>query len=175
MKDKRRKAQHTLWTTGRVGTLTPWSQSKVWALAKAWAATYPESDYGRNTWIKGLVEAVTKDKRRKARPTEEAIGKLIAKIEADPSWFPGKVHGSLGGAPQQIPRLNKATVARSAMAWKKSGGEPTYPSTIARNEKAALNPVTGAPMSPAPLQLNVDWLYLCILKQALRRRGRYQH
>ena len=109
MKDKRRKAQHTLWTTGRGGTLTPWSQSKVWALAKAWAATHPESDYGRNTWIKGLVEAVTKDKRRKARPTEEAIGKLIAKIEADPSWFPGKVHGILGGAPQQIPRLNKAT------------------------------------------------------------------
>lgn len=27
----------------------------------------------------------------------------------------------------------------------------------------------------APLQLNVDWQYLCILKQALRRRGRYQH
>ena len=97
------------WTTGRVGTPTPWSQSKVWALAKSWAATHPESGYGRNTWIKGLVEVVTKDKRRKAHPTEQAIGKLIAKIEADPSWFPGKVYGSLGGAPQQIPRLNKAT------------------------------------------------------------------
>ena len=117
-------------------------------MAKSWAATHPESGYGRNTWIKGLVEVVTKDKRRKAHPTEQAIGKLIAKIEADPSWFPGKVYGSLGGAPQQIPSLNKATVARSAMAWKKSGGEPTYPSTIARNKKAALNPVTGEPISP---------------------------
>ena len=57
------------WTTGRVGTLTEWSQWKVRALAKAWATTRPESVYGRNTWITGLVEAVMKDKRRKAQHT----------------------------------------------------------------------------------------------------------
>ena len=57
------------WTTGPVGTLTEWSQWKVRALAKAWATTRPESGYGRNTWITGLVEAVMKDKRRKAQHT----------------------------------------------------------------------------------------------------------
>ena len=78
-----------LWVTGRVGTLTPWSQAKVWALAKAWELTHMDTTYGRNTWIKGLVEVVTEDKRRKEHPTEQAIGKLLAKIENDPQWFPG--------------------------------------------------------------------------------------
>ena len=78
-----------LWVTGRVGTLTPWSQAKVWALAKAWELTHMDTTYGRNTWIKGLVEVVTEDKRRKEHPTEQAIGKLLAKIENNPQWFPG--------------------------------------------------------------------------------------
>ena len=108
-----------LWTTGRVCTLTPWSQSKAWALAKAWEITHPGTTYGRNTWIAKLVEVVTEDKRRKQHPTEQAVGQLIAKIEDDPKWFPGKVYGSLGGAPEQIPSLNKATIARSAMALKR--------------------------------------------------------
>ena len=63
-----------LWTTARVGTLTPWSQAKVWALAKAWEITNPGTTYGRNTCIKGLVEVEAKDKRRKEHPGEQAIG-----------------------------------------------------------------------------------------------------
>ena len=63
-----------LWTTARVGTMTPWSQAKVWALAKAWEITHPGTTYGRNTWIKGLVEVVTEDKRKKEHPGEQAIG-----------------------------------------------------------------------------------------------------
>ena len=128
--------------------MTPWSQAKVWALAKAWEITHPGTTYGRNTWIKGLVEVVTEDKRKKEHPGEQAIGKLLAKIEDDPDWFPGKVYGSLGGAPAQIPIWNKATVARSAMAAKRGGTEPTYPNILARNKNAALNPVTGEVFSP---------------------------
>ena len=128
--------------------MTPWSQAKVWGLAKAWDVMHPSTTYGRNTWIKNLVTVVTKDQRKKEHPGEQAIGKLIAKMEEDSDWFPGKLYGSLGGAPQQIPSLNKATVARSAMAQKKGGNEPTYPSTIARNKNAALNPATGEVFSP---------------------------
>lgn len=128
--------------------MTPWSQAKVWALAKAWEIMHPGTAYGRNTWIKGLVEVVTRDKREKEHPTEQAIGKLIAKFEEDSDWFPGKMYGSLGGAPQQIPNLNKAIVARSAMAYKSAGNEPTYANTIARNQKAALNPMIGKVFSP---------------------------
>ncbi len=91
--------------------MTPWSRAKVWALAKAWQITHPGTTYGRNTWIKGLVEVVTEDKRKKEHPGEQAIGKLLAKMQDDPDWFPGEVYGSLGGAPTQIPTWNKATVA----------------------------------------------------------------
>ena len=54
-----------LWNTGRVGTLTPLSQCKVWALAQAWEVVKPDAVHGRNTWVKGLVEVVTEDKREK--------------------------------------------------------------------------------------------------------------
>ena len=137
-----------LWKTGRVGTLTPWSQCKVWALAQAWGIVKPDTVHGRNTWIKGLVEVVTEDKRKKKHPTEQAIGQLLAKVESDPHWFPGKSYGSKAGAKERIPSMNKATIARSAMSLKKSGVEPTYSSVLARNPKAATNPVTDQPISP---------------------------
>ena len=103
-----------LWKTGRVGTLTPWSQCKVWALAQAWGIVKPDTVHGRNTWIKGLVEVVTEDKRKKKHPNEQAIGQLLAKVESDPHWFPGKSYGSKAGAKERIPSMNKATIARSA-------------------------------------------------------------
>ena len=108
----------------------------------------PNYTYGRNTWIKDLVEVVTEDKRKKIHPTEQAIGKLLAKMESDPEWFPGKQYGSKAGAKEQIPNSNKAAIARSAMALKRNGGEPTYASVLARNPNAAKNPCTQEPISP---------------------------
>ena len=131
-----------------MGTLTPLSQCKAWALAQAWEVVHQDTVHGRNTWIAGLVEVVTEDKREKQRPTEQAIGKLLAKAESDPHWFPGKRYGSKAGAKERIPGMNKATIARSAMSLKKSGVEPTYSSVLARNPKAATNPDTGQPISP---------------------------
>ena len=146
--DEEEKNLSNLWKTGRVGTLTPWSQCKVWALAEAWKIVKPDTLHGRNTWIKDLVEVVTEDKRKKKHPTEQAIGQLLAKMESDPHWFPGKLYGSKAGAKEQIPNIHKVTIARSAMSLKKSGAAPTYSSALARNPEAAANPVTGQPISP---------------------------
>ena len=145
--DDEQRQLASLWTTARVGTLTPWSQCKVLALAEAWKLVSPQTTHGRNTWIKNLVEVVTEDKRVKQHPTEQAIGKLLAKAQQDPHWFPGKLYGSKGGAPAQIPNSNKAAMARSAMATKGKGIEPTYPNMLARNPNAAINPVTGNQIS----------------------------
>ena len=146
--DEEEQKLSVLWKTSRVGTLTSWSKCKVWALAEAWKVVKPDTVHGRNTWIKGLVEVVTEDRRQKKRPTEQAIGQLLAKKESDPQWFPGKQYGSKAGAKAQIPNVNKAVVARSAMALKESGVEPTYANVLARNPNAAKNPSTGEPMSP---------------------------
>ena len=97
--------------------------------------------------MKVLLEVITEDKRVKQHPSEQAIGKLLAKIEHDPQWFPGKLYGSKGGAPTQIPNSNKATLARSAMSTKEKGTEPTYPNMLARNKNAAINPATGNQIS----------------------------
>ena len=177
MSDEEQRKLSSLWKTGPIGTvmseqennpyeskpacyldmfscyhlackLTPWSQSKVWALAEAWKIVNPDTLHGRNTWISNLVEVVTEDKRTKKHPTEQAIGQLLAKIEADPQWFPGKMYGSKGGRKDQISNTNKTIVARSAMSLKRKGIEPTYPQILAHNKKAAKNPATGEAMSP---------------------------
>ena len=88
--DEEEQKLSILWKTGKVGTLTPWSQCKVWALAEAWKIVKPDTVHGRNTWIKDKVEVVTEDKRKKTHPSEQAIGQLLAKMESDPHWFPGK-------------------------------------------------------------------------------------
>ena len=136
------------WLSERVGRMTPWSQAKAWGLAQAWEVMHPGTTHGRNTWIRDHVYVVTEDKRMKQHPSEQAIGQFLKKIEEDPSWFPGKLYGDKGGAPVQIPSVNKATMARSAMATKRKGDEPTYPNTLARNKRACINPVTGKEVSP---------------------------
>ena len=136
------------WQNERVGRLTPWSQAKAWGLAQAWEVMHPDTTHGRNTWIRDQVYVVTEDKRKKQHPSEQAIGQFLKKTEEDPSWFPGKLYGSKGGAPVQIPSVNKNAMARSAMATKRKGYEPSYPLTLARNKRACINPVTGKEVSP---------------------------
>ena len=108
----------------------------------------PDTAHGRNTWISNLVCVVTEDGRKKVHPTEQAVGKLLAKIEHDAHWFPGNVYGERTGRPVQIPSKNKAAIARSAMAIKRDGREPTFSNVISRSEKASINPITHKVMSP---------------------------
>ena len=127
--------------------MTPWSQAQTWALARAWEKIHPDTQYGRHIWIKDQVEVVVEDRRMSQHPSEQAFGPLIAKIESDPSWLPGTIYGSKAGSKPQIPNLNKATLARIAMALKKSAIEPMYSNKLARNQKAATSPTTGKAIS----------------------------
>ena len=133
------------------------SQSKVFGLAEAWKVISPRTAHGRNTWISNLVCVVTEDGRKKTHPTEQAIGQLLAKIEHDDKWFPGKVYGERTGRPVQIPSRNKAAIARCAMAIKSDGREPTFANVISRSEKASINPITKKVISP--------WSFGKILKE----------
>ena len=51
------------------------------------------------------------------------------------------------GAPAKLTRTNRAAIARSAMALKKRGVEPTYARVIAACPKAAVNPATKVPFT----------------------------
>ena len=132
----------TLWKTGRDGSLSPWSQAKAWGLKHAWELTHEKGQtYGLNAWI---AERLYVEGKPKKHPTGQAIGQLLEKMKDD-GWFPGKIGGggSLGGRPSALSETNKAVIAKSAMALKEKGIEPTYPLVLAQCPKAALNPETG--------------------------------
>ena len=73
--------------------------------------------------------------------------KLFDKFDADDEWFPGKANYENMGAPAKLTRTNRAAIARSAMALKKRGVEPTYARVIAACPKAAVNPATKVPFT----------------------------
>ena len=102
---------------------------------------YGEKKYGQASWI---AERVYVQGHPKKHPSREAISQLLNRMEEDEDWFPGKVCGS--GRPTQIPEANKASMARSAMAMKERGIEPTYALVIAQCPNATMNPMTGEPV-----------------------------
>ena len=127
------------WTEGRQGYLSAWSQAKAWALREVWRDA-GKSDHGLGAYVAGKVP-----KEGGGHPGSGAIMKFFARIDADPAWFPGKgEHG--GGRPRALGGRQAAAVARSAMALKSGGAEPTYARVLAACPEAALNPETQKPV-----------------------------
>ena len=124
--------------------MTPWQQAKVFGLKEAWEEMHGDKTWGKLPWI---AERVVMQGHGKKQPSIEAVRKLLNKMADDEDWFPGKVYGSLGGRPCQIPETNKSTIARSAMALKARGVEPTYSLVIAQCPNASINPITGEAVS----------------------------
>eukprot|EP00973_Karenia_brevis_P024701 3406376-Karenia_brevis.AAC.1 len=79
-------------------------------------------------------------------PSREAVRQLLSKMDADPSWYPGKKEGSTPGPASVISGTNQTVIAKSAMAMKARGVEPTYSQIIASNPRAAMNPETKKPV-----------------------------
>lgn len=132
------------WVSGRKGTLSPWSQALVWGLYKASelkGLNLTNGDIAQHVYKVGTLP--------KAHPTPEAIGQLCAKMDADPDWYPGKTseEGATPGRKKVITPAQEAAIAKSGMAQKGAGLEPSVSQTIARCEKATLNPETGQPFS----------------------------
>ena len=134
-----------LWKKARKdGCMPPWQQAKVFGLKEAWEEMHGDKTYGQLKWI---AERVYVQGHPKRHPNHEAVRQLLEKMATDEDWFPGKLYGSLGGRPAEIPETSKAALARSAMALKKRGVEPTYSLVIAQRPTASINPRTGEPVS----------------------------
>jgi hypothetical protein len=78
-------------------------------------------------------------------PTSNTIRLWREKFEADPQWFPGKqtVDAEKPGRKKVITKQQEATIAKSAMAQKAKGVEPTAMLMKAMCPAATLNPETG--------------------------------
>ena len=129
------------WTSGPKGQLSPWSKAVVYGLHRA--SIKLDLDLS-HTDIAAEVEVVGG-----GNPTQGTIGKLRAKFDADPSWYPGKERHNAkkrGRKPEFTPSKRRA-VARTAMAIKENGVEPTVAAVVARNSTACANDATGEPFT----------------------------
>ena len=136
--DSQQQLLAAAWTHAKRGTLTAWSEAKVWALREVYLEAHGGKTYGLNAWIHTRVK-----KAGGGNPSPEAIGQLLAKIDDDEAWFPGRRYGSMGGRPKALSETNRGVIARSAMAMKENDEEPTWESVLAHNPRAAINPQTG--------------------------------
>ena len=82
-----------LWKNGREGTLSPLETLKAWALLKV----YTDEGYSKQ----GIYSKIAKKVKKVGggHPGNDAVRKLLNKIEEDDGRYPGKLYGSAGGRP----------------------------------------------------------------------------
>ena len=131
----------TLWLEAKSGALTAREQAKAWALREAWRDS-GKTEHGMCTYIAGKLT-----KTDGAAPKSESVKKLLDKMDVDDDWFPGKAHYENMGPSAALTKTNRAAIAKSAMALKKKGVEPTFGRVVAACPKAAVNPVTKQPFT----------------------------
>ncbi len=120
---------HKAWRGGREGYLSALEEARAWALREVWQDD-GKPDYGMHTYIAGKIKKIGG-----GHPGCAAVKKFFDKVDADPKWYPGKKTQAQFGPASVISPTNQAIVARSAMAMKERGGEPTYASVVANNPR----------------------------------------
>jgi len=82
-------------------------------------------------------------------PSKQAIAELRARIAADPQWYPGKKSedAKKPGRKPLLTEAKKLAIARSAMALKAAGEEPSVPTVLDKCPRAAINPDTNEPFT----------------------------
>ena len=131
----------SLWTSGKKGSLSPWSQALVVAMFKISSSKELDMSYAD---IAGCVTKVGG-----GHPSKQAIAALHDSTMKDKQWYPGKVKpgAKKRGPKTKFGKAQKQMIANSAMALKKAGAEPTVATVIARCPRAATNPATRIPFT----------------------------
>ena len=130
-----------LWLSGKSGGLSAREQVKAWALREVWKDGTNGTKYGMHTWIADRLLKVGGGK-----PTNVAVKDLLAKMDADEGWYPGKQYGEKRGRKRVLTGDKALTVERSAKECKANGGDPTYAHVCSTCSDAVVNPQTGRPV-----------------------------
>ena len=110
-----RDAMQKLWLHGKVGGLSAREQLKAWALREAWMCD-KTGKYGMHAWI---AERLTKVGG--GRPTGASVKELLAKIDNDENWYPGKQNGEKRGRKRVLRGAKALAIARCAQSKKAMG------------------------------------------------------
>ena len=129
-----------LWLAGNEGHLSAREQLKAWALREAWREVN-DGKYGMNSWIAERVAKVGG-----GAPTNQSVKELLAKIDEDEDWFPGKQYGAKRGRKRVLTGAKALAIVNCAMAKRKKGGDPTYGHICGNCPDAVKNPETGKPV-----------------------------
>ena len=80
-------------------------------------------------------------------PSRQAVRMLLSKADNDEEWYPGKSYQTQHGRPRLLTKAKRRAVARSMMAAKKRGHEPSVALAVHFCPTATLNPLTNAPFT----------------------------
>ena len=142
MAASKQEALRGAWLGGRVGTLTARDEARAWALREVWKAE-GKSSYGMLTHVASKVCKIAAKGAKRAKrehPSPSALSQLFDKIDTDKNWFPGKNEQEQFGPAAAISGTNQGIIARSAMAMKEQGKEPTYGLIVGNNPKCSSEP-----------------------------------
>ena len=125
------------WISGKQGSLAPRAQAQVWGLhvmAKNQDVKMSNDD------IAAMVTKVGG-----GHPSQQAIASWRKTFDDDPDWYPGKQNeeAQQRGPKRKFTVQKQMAVAKSAMALKAAGEEPTVDAVRARCPTASINPDTG--------------------------------
>ena len=112
MTAQQQDALRAAWLDAPCGCLSAWSQARAWALREYWRED-KDSEYGMLAFIAGKLS-----KSGGGKPSPQAVGQFFAKVDADTSWFPGKLEGQQRGRKRSLSKTQEAAIARSAMSMK---------------------------------------------------------
>ena len=112
MMAQQQDALRAAWLDAPCGCLSAWSQARAWALREYWRED-KDSEYGMLAFIAGKLS-----KSGGGKPSPQAVGQFFAKVDADTSWFPGKLEGQQRGRKRSLSKTQEAAIARSAMSMK---------------------------------------------------------
>ena len=123
------------WTHAPHGRLPPKEQAKLWALREV--LRKQGEDCNQFQWMSTQVHV-----KGGGSPCREAVRRFFERVDEDPAgWYPGRSEGK-SGRPQALTPLKRKTVAKSMMAAKKRGLNPSYELALDLCPKATTNEQT---------------------------------
>ena len=119
------EALQTFWLEAPEGKLCGREQAKAWALREVWLED-GKGKYGMLAFVASRLKKMQDGEPKGGAPCLNAVKEFFEKMDADPSWFPGKHSGAKRG-PKRVLRGGKVSaIVAAAKRIKAEDDEVTY-------------------------------------------------
>ena len=123
------------WTQAPQGRLPPKEQAKLWALREV--LRKQGEDTNQFQWMSTQVQV-----KGGGSPGRDAVRRFFERVDEDPAvWYPGRCEGK-SGRPVALTPQKRQNLAKSMMAAKKRGLNPSYELALDLCPKATANEQT---------------------------------